>query len=99
MNTNLIVNTAIATPLNWLSPATMHSLGWALLHFLWQGAAIAALAAATIVDRECIVSPANRRLALVSEGAAADRAFIHGHPPLRKYGRPRVAARLGLMIT
>ena len=30
---------------NWLSPNTMHSLGWALLHFLWQGTAVAALAA------------------------------------------------------
>src|ERR1700730_2809816 len=30
---------------NWLSPSVMHSLGWTLLHFLWQGAALAALAA------------------------------------------------------
>jgi len=30
---------------NWLSPTVMHSLGWALLHFLWQGTAVAALAA------------------------------------------------------
>ncbi len=45
MNPNLIVNTAIANPLNFLSPATMHSLGWALLHFLWQGTAVAAVAA------------------------------------------------------
>jgi beta-lactamase regulating signal transducer with metallopeptidase domain len=35
---------------NWLSPtmfspSTMHSLGWTLLHFLWQGMALAALAA------------------------------------------------------
>jgi beta-lactamase regulating signal transducer with metallopeptidase domain len=29
---------------NWLSPSAMHSLGWTLLHFLWQGMAIAALA-------------------------------------------------------
>ncbi len=31
-----------------VSPATMHSLGWALLHFLWQGTALAALAAAAM---------------------------------------------------
>lgn len=31
--------------LNWLSPGTMQSLGWALLHFLWQGTALAAIAA------------------------------------------------------
>jgi beta-lactamase regulating signal transducer with metallopeptidase domain len=30
---------------NWLSPSAMHSLGWSLLHFLWQGSAVAALAA------------------------------------------------------
>ena len=27
--------------MNWLSPTVMHSLGWALLHFLWQGTALA----------------------------------------------------------
>ncbi len=31
--------------MNWLAPNTMQSLGWALLHFLWQGTALAALAA------------------------------------------------------
>jgi len=31
---------------HWISPSTMQSLGWALLHFLWQGTALAALAAA-----------------------------------------------------
>jgi beta-lactamase regulating signal transducer with metallopeptidase domain len=30
---------------NWISPSTMRSLGWTLLHFLWQGTALAALAA------------------------------------------------------
>jgi beta-lactamase regulating signal transducer with metallopeptidase domain len=30
---------------NWLSPSAMHSLGWVLLHFLWQGTAVAALTA------------------------------------------------------
>jgi len=41
----IATTTAIMT---WLSPATMHSLGWALLHSLWQGTALAALAAAAI---------------------------------------------------
>jgi beta-lactamase regulating signal transducer with metallopeptidase domain len=35
----------MTTLMNWLSPTGMHSLGWALLHFLWQGTALAALAA------------------------------------------------------
>ena len=40
--------TALATWLspNLLSPSLTHSLAWALLHFLWQGTALAALAAA-----------------------------------------------------
>lgn len=29
----------------WFSPVMMHSLGWTLLHFLWQGTAVTALAA------------------------------------------------------
>ena len=33
---------------HWLSPAAMQSLAWALLHFLWQGMALAALAAAAM---------------------------------------------------
>ena len=45
--------TAMATAMtstltNWFSPSTMQSLGWALLHFLWQGTALAALAAAAM---------------------------------------------------
>jgi beta-lactamase regulating signal transducer with metallopeptidase domain len=31
---------------NWLSPSLMHAVAWTLLHFLWQGVALAALAAA-----------------------------------------------------
>lgn len=30
---------------SWLSPDVMHALGWALIHSLWQGVAVAALAA------------------------------------------------------
>ena len=32
-------------PAHWLPPTVMRPLGWALLHFLWQGTALAALAA------------------------------------------------------
>jgi len=31
--------------ISWLSPNVMHALGWALIHSLWQGLAVAALAA------------------------------------------------------
>jgi beta-lactamase regulating signal transducer with metallopeptidase domain len=42
------MNTALTTTLTaWLSPHAMQSLGWTLLHFLWQGTALAALAAAS----------------------------------------------------
>ena len=37
-----------AAIMNWFSPSVMHSLGWTLLHFLWQGTALAALAAAAM---------------------------------------------------
>jgi len=33
---------------NLLSASVMHSLGWALLHFLWEGTALAAIAAAAM---------------------------------------------------
>ena len=33
---------------NWLSPSLMHAVAWTLLHFLWQGSALAALAAAAM---------------------------------------------------
>ena len=36
----------MGSPVSWLSPAAMQALGWALIHFVWQGVAIAALAAA-----------------------------------------------------
>jgi len=36
------------TLVNWFSPSVMQSLGWALLHFVWQGTALAALAAAAM---------------------------------------------------
>jgi beta-lactamase regulating signal transducer with metallopeptidase domain/sporulation protein YlmC with PRC-barrel domain len=43
------MTTALTSTLtHWLSPAAMQSLGWALLHFLWQGTALAALAAAAM---------------------------------------------------
>jgi beta-lactamase regulating signal transducer with metallopeptidase domain len=37
--------TGLTTLTTWLSPYSMQSLGWTLLHFLWQGTALAALAA------------------------------------------------------
>jgi beta-lactamase regulating signal transducer with metallopeptidase domain len=33
----------------WSSPGALHRLGWALLHFLWQGTALAALAAVAMM--------------------------------------------------
>ena len=46
MTAAILTNAITANPLNWISPSTLHSLGWALLHFLWQGTALAAIAAA-----------------------------------------------------
>lgn len=44
MTAYTMISAATANPLHWISPLAMHSLGWALLHFLWQGTALAALA-------------------------------------------------------
>src|ERR1700728_339478 len=38
----------MTTVMNVVSPTVMQSLGWALLHFLWQGTAIAAVCAAAM---------------------------------------------------
>ena len=35
----------MTTLTNWITPGTMQGLGWALVHFLWQGTALAALTA------------------------------------------------------
>src|SRR5215469_12162436 len=48
MTAAILTNAMTANPLNWISPGTMHSLGWALLHFVWQGTALAAIAAAAM---------------------------------------------------
>jgi beta-lactamase regulating signal transducer with metallopeptidase domain len=45
MNAPMNAMTALT---RWLSPQTLHALGWALLHFLWQGTALAALAAVSM---------------------------------------------------
>ena len=41
--------------MSWISPNAMHALGWALLHFLWEGTALAALAALAMALSEHIV--------------------------------------------
>jgi len=38
----------MTTLTNWISPGAMQSLGWALVHFLWQGTALGALAAVSM---------------------------------------------------
>jgi beta-lactamase regulating signal transducer with metallopeptidase domain len=40
-----LITSDLVTIGHWISPAVMRPLGWALLHFLWQGTALAALAA------------------------------------------------------
>jgi beta-lactamase regulating signal transducer with metallopeptidase domain/uncharacterized protein YnzC (UPF0291/DUF896 family) len=46
--TTMIPATMTTNVTNLLTPSAMQSLGWALLHFLWQGTALAALAAAAM---------------------------------------------------
>jgi len=78
--------------LTWSSPSTLHPLGWALLHFLWQGTALAALAAvamtvcrrastryAVAVVALCLmfVAPVSTFLLLVHSPADAG---VHSYP-------------------
>src|SRR5258708_13358753 len=47
---------------NWISPELLRTLGWTLLHFLWQGAGIAALFA--VGAAVCRNAPARYALAV-----------------------------------
>lgn len=49
---------------SWLSPGLMHAVAWTLLHFLWQGAALAALAAAAMAF--CSRASARYAIALIA---------------------------------
>src|ERR1700730_1181106 len=66
--------------MKWVSPSAMQSLGWALLHFLWQGTALAALAAGAMA----LCSRASQRylvgLAVLGLMLLAPLAtFFYGH--------------------
>src|SRR5580704_6071030 len=76
--------------LNLLSPSTMHFLGWTLLHFVWQGAALAALAAllmtlcrraqaryaiAVVALVAMLVAPAGTFYVLTHANAASPESF------------------------
>src|SRR5437763_5513913 len=49
---------------NWISPELLRTLGWTLLHFLWQGAGLAALFAVTTAV--CRSAPTRYALAVVA---------------------------------
>ena len=90
------------TLMNWVSPSAMQSLGWALLHFLWQGTALAALAAAAMA----VCRRASTRY-LVGVGALALMLFApvatfffysQQHSGVRRRREVVVAARRGRPI-
>src|SRR5260370_25443917 len=47
---------------NWIAPELLRTLGWTLLHFLWQGAGLAALFA--VAAAVCRSAPARYALAV-----------------------------------
>src|ERR1700722_14110029 len=64
---SIIMREKVMTSLiSWIPPATIAALGWALIHFLWQGAAIAALAAALM--RSCRQSSIRYLIGLAALG-------------------------------
>jgi beta-lactamase regulating signal transducer with metallopeptidase domain len=67
----------MTTLTNWLTPSALHSLGWTLLHFLWQGTAVAALAAVLMTAcRRASVRYVLAVAALVLMLAAAVATFL-----------------------
>ena len=83
----------------------MHSLAWSLLHFLWQGAAIAALAAAVMYvfrapATRYLVGVASIALMFVSFGAtfaslnsaASDAAAVGAATPAYAAAAPAAAS-------
>jgi len=73
---------------NWLSPDVLRTLGWTLLHFLWQGAGLAALfAVASAVCRSASARYALAVSALVLMLASPVVTFIwlgaQAHPAVR----------------
>jgi beta-lactamase regulating signal transducer with metallopeptidase domain len=48
LTTSLMMSPTMTSMTNWISPSVMRALGWTLLHFLWQGTALAAIAAAAM---------------------------------------------------
>jgi beta-lactamase regulating signal transducer with metallopeptidase domain len=83
-----------------LSPNTMQSAGWALLHFLWQGTALAALAAAAMAlcrraDSRYVVAVTALALMLVAP-VATFYFFSQGHSSVAETAKsspPAAAAR------
>src|SRR5712671_4469887 len=82
---------------SWISPELLRTLGWTLLHFLWQGAGLAALfAVATAV---CRSAPARYALAvgalvLMMQSRSPARSYksIREIPPSLRILRARVIA-------
>jgi beta-lactamase regulating signal transducer with metallopeptidase domain len=78
---------SLTSLMNWLSPSIMQSLGWALLHFFWQGTALAALAAATMAlcrrpSSRYLISVSVLVLMLASPVATFflySQSYSHGH--------------------
>ena len=91
----------MTTLMNWLSPSAMQSLGWALLHFLWQGTALAALAAACdglVPSRVGALSAGRCCAGADAAGSTGDFLFLFA--TAFRCGRHRevVAARRGSLV-
>jgi beta-lactamase regulating signal transducer with metallopeptidase domain len=66
---------------NWISPETLRTLGWTLLHFIWQGAALAALyavAAAICRSASARYVVAVSALALMMASPVATFVWLNG---------------------
>ena len=88
--------------MNWFSPSTIHALGWALVHFLWQGTAVAALAAVAMAlcgrtSARYIVAVSALTLMFLSP-LATFAYYAQQNSGLAPIGQPSASAAVGWPI-
>jgi len=77
----------MSTVANWISPEVLRTLGWTLLHFIWQGAGLAALFAVggSSLPKRLGTVRAGRRRARIDAGIASHH--VHVVEGANKFGR------------
>src|SRR5205814_9816355 len=78
---------------HWFAPDVLHTLGLSLLHFLWQGAALAALAAAAFaLSRRAATRYATAVITLLLMVASPVVTYFVLYQPRANFVAPQLAA-------